>query len=335
MNIKNEWKYHIVLGAILVTMDFIENFVISKKQELLTNHVLILFLLSMYCTSTIVYFTNFKIVCPKFLKRNNVFQFVIAVLGLFILFSGVRFFLDEVILYQITGLHNYQDESRTLYYYIFDNSYYAIKPVLYSTLVYLTIKFIEVKDFNKAELDLLKSQISPHFLFNTLNAFYVELIDDKPSTAKDIHKLSELLRYVIYDSKNDVVSLNKEIIFLKDYVHFYNKRFENELSIDFSIDGEIQNQQIPSLILIHFVENLFKHGVVNDKNDPAMICIHINESDIVMKTKNKSLTSEKYMESGIGTDNVKRRLTTLFDSNYKLEYKTDESYFYSYLKMPL
>ncbi|WP_162274042.1 sensor histidine kinase [Polaribacter reichenbachii] len=273
--------------------------------------------------------------CPDYLKKTKVVQFIVAIVGLILLFAGLRYVLQEIVLFNFTGIHNYYETSRRPIFYIIDNSYYAIKAILYSTLIYLAIKFMETNDHNKAELNLLKSQISPHFLFNTLNAFYVELIDDKPETAKDIHKLSELLRYVTYDSQKDVVLLKNEIQFLKDYIHFFNKRFESDFSVTFQVTGNLKNQEIPSLILIHFIENLFKHGVVNDKKNPATINIIIHEQFIEVSTRNKILTSDKFMESGIGTQNVKRRLTTLFNTNYKLVYTKETPYFNTYLKMPL
>ena len=337
MRITKEWTYHIVLAIFLLIMDFFGDYVVGGKQELLNNFKpeYLGLLLSFYFVSASIYLINFKFVCPKYLKKNRVHQFVFVALGLVGLFVLLRYVLEEVILFQITGFHNYYDHSRRLYFYVFDNSFYAIKPILYSTLIYLAIKFIGINDHNQAELNLLKSQISPHFLFNTLNAFYVDLIDEKPETANDIHKLSELLRYVTYDSQKDLLPLKHEIKFLKDYIHFFKKRFENEFSVEFKVSGEVKNQEIPSLILIHFIENLFKHGIVNDKTNPASIHINIQDHYIELTTKNKILTSEKFMESGIGTYNVKRRLSALFNSNYTLVYNNKMSYFNTYLKMPL
>lgn len=337
MSIKKEWKYHLTLASLLVVMESFEDFVLGGKQAFLKNFELQIFwlIITFYVPYIIIYFINFKIVCPTYLKKIKIIQFLVSVVLMVLLFAGIRYLLQEVLLFNITGIHNYYEDSRRLSYYLFDNTYYAIKPILYSTLIYLAITFMETKDHNRAELDLLKSQISPHFLFNTLNAFYVELIDDKPDTAKDIHKLSELLRYVTYDSQKDFVLLSDEIKFLKDYIHFFNKRFENDFSVDFQVSGDVKSQQIPSLILIHFIENLFKHGVINDKNNPATIQIDIDDQFVVLTTKNKILTSEKFMESGIGTNNVKRRLSALFNSNYELLYKDEMPYFNTYLKMPL
>ena len=337
MHLKKEWKYHLILAIILIGLNFFE--VLGNKEEFnaLKNleTTFVWFKSTFFISSVAIYFINFKIICPNFLKKGYLVWFFLLAISLIPVFAGIRFLLEEIIVFKIKGIHNYYEESRRIWYYLRDNSYYSIPPILYSTMVYLVLKLVEDKDLSKAELDLLKSQISPHFLFNTLNAFYVELIDEKPKVAKDIYKLSELLRYVTYDSKQDFVSLQRDIDFLKDYIHFFNMRYEKELAVNFSIKGNIQQQQIPSLVLIHFVENLFKHGVVNDKEKPAKINIEVLEDYLILETSNMILSSEKYMDSGIGTDNVKRRLKGIFNTDYELDYTTEGSFFHTFLKIPI
>ncbi len=337
MHIKRLWTYHLLLAIFLFITFLIEEYIAGGGQGAMENFrpPNLWFLLTFFSISAATYLLNFKVVCPKYLKKNALYQFVLAVGVLILLFTGVRFLLEEVLVFRLTGFHNYYDYSRRVHYYVFDNSYNAIKPILYSTLLYVTINFIKAKAHERAELDLLKSQISPHFLFNTLNAFYVELIDDKPDTARDVHRLSELLRYVTYESQKDVVSLKGEIRFLRDYLHFYNKRFENNFSVDFKVTGAIGNGRIPSLILVHFVENLVKHGIVNDKDNPASIHIKIQPQYLLLNTENKILESKKLMESGIGTKNIRQRLSTLFGSDYELEYNNEPPYFKTYLKIPI
>ena len=337
MYIKKEWKYHLILATILISLDFFEALGNKEEFDALRNleTTFVWFKSTFFISSIAIYFINFKIICPKFLKRGYLVWFFMLAIALIPVFAGIRFLFEEVIVFKITGIHNYYEESRRFWYYLRDNSYYAIPPILYSTMIYLVLKLVEDKDLSKAELDLLKSQISPHFLFNTLNAFYVELIDEKPKVAKDVYKLSELLRYVTYDSKQDFVSLQREIDFLKDYIHFFNMRYEEELALNFSIAGDIQHQQVPSLVLIHFVENLFKHGIVNDKEQPARISINVSEDHLILETSNTIQSSEKYMDSGIGTDNVKRRLKGIFNTNYQLDYTTEGSFFHTFLKIPI
>jgi len=259
-------------------------------------------------------------------------------------FAIIRYLLEEVILGYLLDSHFFSDKrSRNFGYYATAGFSYALKAIIYSTLLFLLFQYIDNKnkisqlllEHKKAELSFLKSQISPHFLFNVLNTFYGELLENQPQTAKDIHKLSELLRYVTYNSSQDFMPLKKEVQFIEDYIYFFRKRFENELHVNFTVKGKITNQKVPSLVFIHFIENLFKHGVVNDKSNPAEIEVKIKGDCITLKTRNTILSSEKYMESGVGSENVKKRLITLFNSRFELNYSHNSSYFESFVKIPL
>lgn len=343
MEFKKIWKYHLLIAVFIIALDFFGDYVYKGKKGLFNNFEYANLVLVFYLVFFSTYFLNFYVLCPKTLKKKKVYKFIIGVIFLFMFFIALRYLLEEVILYQITGFHNYSETSRSLGYYSFDNTYFASKPILYSTILYLFFQFNENKnkihqlelDHKKAEVSYLKSQISPHFLFNTLNAFYVELIDDKPKTAKDIHKLSELLRFVTYESQEDYISLKSELKFLEDYIYFYYKRFESELFVDFNVTGLVEIQQIPSLILIHFVENVFKHGIINEKANPAKINIHISEKYLELTTENKYSVSEKYTSLGIGSTNIERRLTVLYNTDYTLTYSDKNDYFSTYLKIPI
>jgi LytS/YehU family sensor histidine kinase len=260
---------------------------------------------------------------------------------LFFGFAFIRFLLEEVILFQFTEVHNYYDAGRKFLYYTFDNAYYALKAILFSTALYLFFEYVENQDrinqlqleHKKAELSFLKSKLEPHFLFNTLNSFYTDLVDTQPKTAKDIHRLSELLRYVTYEAQQDFMPLNKEINFIEDYIYFYRKRFENYLFLDYNIEGIVADQKIPSLVLIHFIENIFKHGVTNKKETPAKINIQITNNEISITTENKVSSSEKYSNKGIGKENLIRRLEAIYKDDYELNFNEDNQTFKAFLKI--
>jgi two-component system LytT family sensor kinase len=107
------------------------------------------------------------------------------------------------------------------------------------------------------------------------------------------------------------------------------------LFVNFSISGEVGDKLVPSLILIHFIENLFKHGIVNDEVNPAEINIVIEADSLSLQTKNKVVFSDTYMDSGIGGENMKRRLKAMFDDNYEVKYTNEDGQFESYVKLPL
>jgi LytS/YehU family sensor histidine kinase len=224
-----------------------------------------------------------------------------------------------------------------------DNSYYATKAVLFSTFLYLLVEFIDNNarihslqlEHKKAELNLLNTQLEPHFLFNTLNTFYNELVDTLPETAKDIHRLSQLLRYVTYETQQDFMPLNRELQFVTDYIHLQRKRFEDNLFLDYYVEGIISDQPFPTFVLIHFAENIFKHGVLNDVKDPAKFMIRITKQKISVYTKNKISNTEKYSREGIGAVNLERRLNAIYGSDFELNFFQNESIFEGRLLIPL
>ncbi len=345
MEIKNNIKFHLCLGFILVFMNIFRRYVTMGHDQFVKKFTVfgVILTITYFITFFSVYALNIKFICPKTLRNKNLIYFIIGLLSLFFIFPAIRYFLEEIIMYSITGVHNYAPESRTFWFYIFDNSYYSLKVILLSTFIYLLFLFLENKskilllevEQQKAELGALKNQLEPHFLFNTLNVFYSELAEKQPETAKGIHKLSELLRYLTYEAKKDYMPLERELKFIKDYIFFYEKRFENNLFIHFTIEGKVNDYKIPSLMLIHFVENIFKHGIVNEANSPAHIHIDISDEHLTLNAKNKIAHVKNYSTQGIGKENLKKRLSLLFDNNYIFEVNQNDFEYNTYLQIPL
>lgn len=215
--------------------------------------------------------------------------------------------------------------------------------IILSTLFYLMLQFQQYQRQNqqlllenkKAEFQLLKSQVSPHFLFNTLNSFYSEWIEKDPQTASDLLKLSDLLRYVITETDKEYVPLSKEIQFIKNYIDLQEKRFENQLYLDFSIEGNAGNLMILPSVLIHFTENVFKHGKLNDPKKKANITIKISSHFLEISTFNSNQPGENYSSTGIGFDNLTKRLEYAYHENFTLEKTKENDTFKTYLKIPL
>jgi len=345
MKINKELKYNIFIITTLFLIDFVWDEIVQNKdaQYHLKDPYIILQFTSMVSMIG-VYALNYIVFAPRFLAKKKYLHYFFSFLLMIFLFAVTRYLLEEIIFFHFTGLHNYNVEAtHFLRGYLFDAFYYTFRFSLYSSIVYLLFRHIENKDkilalniqHQEAKMMALKSQISPHFLFNTLNSFYSELFDEKPETAKDILKLSELLRYVTYEATQNYMPLQKELDFIQDYLYFYKKRYEDNYFVQLTIDGNVANQQIPSLILIHFVENVSKHGIINDKNNPAKIVIKVTDKFLEISTQNKMNASEKYESKGIGTQNIKKRLTVLFDGNFQLSNSTENNIFKAYLKMPL
>ncbi len=184
----------------------------------------------------------------------------------------------------------------------------------------------------QTELELLKTQINPHFLFNTLNNLYGMARKQEKATADGIARLSHLMRYMIHDSQVDRISLDKEIDQIKRLIELQKLRFskEDKIDIDFKIEGLTKTVLIPPMLMIPFVENAFKHGI--SLKAPSFIHIRLKAEPEVLQLSIRNschdIPSQKNeFNSGIGLQNVKRRLELLYpDSHELITRKTGDIY---------
>ena len=171
---------------------------------------------------------------------------------------------------------------------------------------------------SEMELQFLKSQLNPHFLFNSLNNIYSLAYQKSDKTADAIMKLSEIMRYMIYESNTPTVALSKEVDYLTNYIELQKIRFKDGAYIELTLNGEIDDQKIVPLMLISFVENAFKHGVVTDPKEPVKINIIANQKILHFSVINKKNQQNKDAQGGIGLTNVERRLQLVYPDRYKL-----------------
>src|SRR5690606_4528559 len=150
--------------------------------------------ISFYLLQMIVFYLNYLWICPKSIPQKKWIWLIIGQVFLLFLFPVLRYFIEEIIIFEITGKHNYADGSRMATFYFYDNSYFALRVILLSMVFYFVktvwnsnqkINQLQLEK-KQAELQNLKNQLSPHFLFNTLNSFYADLMDEQPKTADDI-----------------------------------------------------------------------------------------------------------------------------------------------------
>lgn len=179
-----------------------------------------------------------------------------------------------------------------------------------------------------AELRFLKAQINPHFLFNTLNNLYYLAFTNSPNTTEVIAMLSQMMRYMIYDSNHARVPLSKEIEYMENYINLEKLRLNNDVPIEFDVQGTVEGKQIVPLILITFLENAFKHGVSTNSTEAFIkVKIVLDEKMCIFSVENTKLPDKSNEKSGIGLQNVKRRLDLSYPNNYVLNVKeTPERY---------
>lgn len=191
----------------------------------------------------------------------------------------------------------------------------------------------------ESELQFLKSQINPHFLFNNLNNLYSYAIDQSPKTSSIILELSSVLRYMLYDCKEKFVPLQKEIEHLKNFTKLNELQIEERGKVSFQAENIPTGYQIAPLILTVFVENAFKHSTASQSNDIAIdININVSEKGLLhFKCKNtfQPLGNTDSLSKGIGLQNVKKRLQILYTDAHELSINEGNGEYTVLLKMQL
>lgn len=192
------------------------------------------------------------------------------------------------------------------------------------------------KENVEAQLQLLKGQVHPHFLFNTLNNIYSHTQGKAPVAASMVTRLSDLLRFVLYEGSHTLVPLSKEIQMVVDYIDLEKIRYGNQLDIHIDVSGNQEGLQIAPLLLLPFVENCFKHGTSTMIDQPWVnLSISLKGKHMQMKLMNGKAGKTAHPSSGIGLNNVKQRLELLYPDKHELVIESDEDVFIVNLKLEL
>lgn len=220
-----------------------------------------------------------------------------------------------------------------------------ILPFVNVAAMATTIKFIKFAYFQEgrtmvarqqktmAELELLKAQIHPHFLFNTLNNLFALTLRRSPDSSKVVDRLSDLLHFMIYESSLNLISLEKEIQLLKNYIDLEKIRYGNELELSVSFTGSIVGKQIRPLLFLPLLENSFKHGLSQQLEEKWIsLELHVEKNNLYFKLANSRDPDEVMAvipgkKKGIGLDNVKRRLDLLYPGKHKIKIHDDKDMF--------
>jgi sensor histidine kinase YesM len=197
-----------------------------------------------------------------------------------------------------------------------------------------TLRIREIERENVvSELRALKAQINPHFFFNTLNSIYSLSLDKSDKTPELILRLSELMRYIIYETSDDNVSMEKQLDFFRNYIYLEQLRTEEKIKIEMEIKGKHTDLRIAPLLFLPFIENAFKH-VAKEKDNPSFINISFdlsNEDNIVFSVKNKKYSSSHPINGtnneGIGLSNVRKRLNLLYPLKHTLKISDSDDVF--------
>lgn len=189
----------------------------------------------------------------------------------------------------------------------------------------------------EAELNFLKSQTNPHFLFNTLNNIYSLARDKSDLAPESILRLSKILRFLLYETSGAYIAIEQEVKIINDYIALEKLRYDDSLGVNFSHDIEDMKQALPPLLLIPLVENAFKHGVSETRNQPY-VNIHLSVKNRLLlfnvKNSTEAFSSDRGVKENIGLSNLRRQLELLY-TDFNLKVQQEGSAFTAALKINL
>ncbi len=333
-------KYHILFWTCYFTFNVIrwgsyfDDYWYSFKSNLVEFPLHIL----------IVYF-NIYFLIPKFILKKKywsyILLFALSLLLLYLVRSGLIYLLISENIWP--EAHNEQKP------FTFNHITAAILGELYVvafvTTIKLTVDWVyerrrveELQEIQlKTELDFLKSQIQPHFFFNTLNNLYSLTLKKSDVAPSVVLKLSDIMQYVLYDASKPKIRLYDEITYIQNYIDLERLRYGDRIDIEMDIIGEIETVEVPSLLFLPFIENCFKHGVNEDGKIKITLSFeNVKNKTLIFKVQN---TFDRFVktnnEHGIGIRNVKRRLELLYKKKYELLTTINENTYQVTLKIPL
>ncbi len=283
----------------------------------------------------IIAYLNYFYFLPRFLAHKKLSKYLLEFGGIFILFVIVHVNLKR---FQIDG-YTYSQEGHYFYSqrFFIQHTFNAFFVVGFIAMLKFAENWFALEARKKeienekltSELRFLKAQINPHFLFNTLNNLYSLAFMQSPNTTEVIAKLSQMMRYMIYDSNHPKVLLSKEIEYMQSYISLEKLRLNEQIPIEFEVMGNPDTVQIVPLILITFLENAFKHGVGNNFAKAwVKVSIDVQEKKCVYQVINSKLPNGNNLEkSGIGLQNVQRRLDLSYPQTYTLNVKNEKEFY--------
>jgi hypothetical protein len=288
-----------------------------------------------------VYTFNYHLI-PNILLKNKKRKFFAFAFVTIVMFFYIQLLLTLLLVVkQLSDGHHLFPEMLDIVM-LFFNLFFVV-------FIAIAIKFYKrwnEKDFQEqkvqkekveAELQMLKTQINPHFLFNTLNSIYVLAMKQSEQTANTVMKLSDILDYILYRIDTPKIAISNEIKIIENYIELEKIRFSNRIDINFTTDLKSQGIQIPPMLIIPFIENAFKHGVAKSI-EKSWIKISLKETDgalniLVANSKTQSKVEDK--TGGIGLMNVKKRLSLLYKEKYELNIFEEQMQYTVSLSIPI
>lgn len=278
------------------------------------------------------FYLFYVVLFPKYIKTKSIIQSLTGAL-ITALFLGLLSSLFVVLLFGYKMLFN--QEADQLFFKIISMVAIALATGLMGVAIKGFVTWYDEMRIKEAltlknhqiELALVKSQLDPHFLFNTINNIDVLILKDAEIASEYLNKLSDILRFMLYQTKQETIPLSREIEYIEKYIALQKIRTSNAHFVRFSVIGDPSHVSIAPMALITFVENAFKHSSNKKEPDAIVITLHIDEKSIVFECKNKFNPDKKSEKeyNGLGQNLIQKRLQFIYKNKQKLEIKKDNN----------
>ncbi|MGD1961709.1 MAG: sensor histidine kinase, partial [Fulvivirga sp.] len=272
---------------------------------------------------------------PILIQKKEVLKYVLLLILLIIVMSGLRFTADVEFLKPISRDEEYY--SSIHFARVLSVVWDFMTFLIFTGMIKFTVDWFYMENRRKqleneklnAELNYLKSQINPHFLFNTLHNLNYLTLSKRNEASDVIIRLSNIMRYMIYDASKATVPIKKEIEYMKDYIELERIRLNRSFELTFNVDAHADNLQIAPLMLITFLENAFKHGV-SDKESGCWITLDLDYTKGMLhyRVSNSRLRPDgPKAKSGFGLKNLEDRLRLQYPENHQLSISENDQEF--------
>jgi two-component system LytT family sensor kinase len=341
MNISRNRIIRIAIHTLFWLCAWFFFFFYYKRYSEVNTYTFVASLINLIVAIATVYTFNYYLI-PKILLKNKLKLFIALAFVAIIMFFYIQLLLTLFLVVKLLYAENRLFPEMIDVVMLFFNMFFVV-------FIAIAIKFYKrwsEKDFREqkvqkekveAELQMLKTQINPHFLFNTLNSIYVLAMKKSEQTANTVMKLSDILDYILYKINAPRIAIADEIQIINNYIELEKIRFTDRVNLEFSSNLQSKHIQIPPMLIIPFVENAFKHGV-SKSLEKSWIRISIKEVDQMLHIKVSNSLSQNALKGksgGIGLVNVKKRLDLLFTDQYQLDIAEKNNRYDVFLSIPI
>ena len=295
----------------------------------------------------ILVYINIYFLIPKFILTKKYTTYITLFLGFLLVLYCVRTGLNYVLVTENIWPEAESQQKAFTFNHIIAVTLGEIYVVALATAIKLTVDWIYERKRNedlqkiqlKTELNFLKSQIQPHFFFNTLNNLYALTLEKSDVAPEVVLKLSDIMHYVLYEVKEPLIGLLDSIKYIQNYLDLERLRYGDKIISTLEIIGEIEDVKVPPLLFLPFIENSFKHGVRNLEHSKVNITFENIDNKLLNFTVENTIDEQQNAinagSPGIGNQNVRRRLELLFKNNFELKTYIVNGNYCVQLKMPI